>query len=231
MKILANECDSGTNYLHQPRYHCITKKMAVAVPNAMLHYKVISTQQYPLCYHTVFRRHSDIIISNCTKQTVSESIERFSVETTTLFINYCYKDQIKQMVKTWRMHRGNINHTENFSQSDPGAPLFLYWVKCARTFLSLLYQQHTHTQRQLPKWDITLCTKYTHNTTQHSKTPHTLLKVRQPSSSSFVILKSHKALHWGIWLGSGVTTCGEKNFHFYSVSLLLQLLNNQCIFF
>jgi hypothetical protein len=35
----------------------------------------------------------------------------------------------------------------------------------------------------------------------------TLLKVRQPSSSSFVIRKSYRALHCEVWLGSGVMTC------------------------
>jgi hypothetical protein len=55
------------------------------------------------------------IISNCPKLTVRESMEWFSVETTALFTNYCYKDQIKGMDSTWSMHRGDKNHTERFS--------------------------------------------------------------------------------------------------------------------
>jgi len=57
--------------------------------------------------------------------------------------------------------------------------------------------------------------------------PDTLLKVRQPSSSSFVILKSYKALHWGV-VGSGITTCGKKPPFLFSVTLhaaLIQLVH------
>lgn len=60
----------------------------------------------------------------------------------------------------------------------------------------------------------------------------TLLKVRQPSSSSFVILKSYKALHWGIWLGSGVTTCGNKTSVLFSITLhstFTQLVHFICV--
>jgi len=95
----------------------------------------------------------------------------------------------------------------------------LYWVKYAQMFLSLLFQQtHTHTHKDNYQNGI-LHHAITTHTTHYSKMPDTLLKVRQPSSSSFVILKSYKALHWGIWLGSGVTTCGEKLPFLFSVTL------------
>lgn len=79
---------------------------------------------------------------------------------------------------------------------------------CMNIFIALV-STNTHTHKDNYQNGMLHYALTTH-TTQHSKMPDTLLKVRQPSSSSFVILKSYKALHWGIWLGSGVTTCGKK---------------------
>jgi hypothetical protein len=41
-------------------------------------------------------------------------MKQFSADTTALFTDYCYKAQMKEMGKICSVHRGDINHTENY---------------------------------------------------------------------------------------------------------------------